>query len=498
MDWQKEIRKFKRLRQEELELFAPPGEMKQAVFTYNKAIGLLESGSDDIALIALRKLAATYPMFAQAAVLLGCCLMVQGHVKEAIDHFDHARLLDLPEQEHSQTQTYLAQANDIIQADRPDDTSPSNPRRTVPAIRRRMPSGEKTKTTASKSKSAASARGSSSVVPQTGAPILQRSGRHGRVRMANEKEKREVARRVDFPDDQETHIVYKADPFDYLRKLLPIAGGILIALLLAGGGILVGMQLRNHKDSSPNEHQRLVWLEERLAELSSDDERIAGLLDQYDRFANPPVESDPTGSEQMSEGTADPNESTTQTAPTTAPTTVVTETTLSAAEQAVIQLRSLADLLELTLERQTEDVVAAAESLQLIQAGLNELPAQTAIEDDPAEPGGEPVIRTAGELLEKTDDLMQTIGQKAADELRIEARKLFDRSEFTSSLILYEKAYGFYPLAYGGGVAYYCGRCHQELDQYEQARPYFEFVIENFSGRELAGHAANRLRMMGY
>ena len=91
MDWQKEIRTFRRLQQDELDMFAPPGEMKQAVFTYNKAIDLLESGSDDIALITLRKLAATYPMFAQAAVLLGCCLMRQGSFQDAIIHFDHAR-----------------------------------------------------------------------------------------------------------------------------------------------------------------------------------------------------------------------------------------------------------------------------------------------------------------------------------------------------------------------------------------------------------------------
>ena len=479
-------------------MFATPGEMKQAISTYNKAIDLLESDSDDIALISLRKLAATYPMFAQAAVLLGCCLMRQGNVREAFDHFDHARLLDLSEQDHSRAQTYLAEADLILQAELLTEAQTHTNKKSVPSMRSRFPLRKKASGKASDRKSARPTASTPISVPQTGASILQKSSRNSRVRMANEKEKREVARRSDFPEDQETHIVYKADPIEFLRKAMPIAGGILIALLLIGGGILLGMRIRNRNGGSPNEHQRLLWLEEQLAELSSDDQRIAGLLDEYDRFVNPPAEPEPSGSEQT---TSVPIEDTTQTAaPTTepAPTTVVTETTLSAAEQAALQLRVLANHLDQAIEGQTDDVVAAADALQLIQAGLRELPAQTSIEDDPTEPGEEPIIRTAGELLEQADELMMTIGQKAADELRVEARRLFDRAEYEPALVLYEKAFGFNPLAYGGGVAYYCGRCHQELNQYEQARPYYEFVIENFPGREIAGHAANRLRMMGY
>src|SRR5690554_5600579 len=91
-------------------MFAPPREMEQAIATYNKAVDLLGLDSFDIALIALKRLTASYPMFAQAALLLGCCQMKQGQHADAIEHFEHARLLDMLHDEHERAELYLAEA----------------------------------------------------------------------------------------------------------------------------------------------------------------------------------------------------------------------------------------------------------------------------------------------------------------------------------------------------------------------------------------------------
>ncbi len=87
--------------------------------------------------------------------------------------------------------------------------------------------------------------------------------------------------------------------------------------------------------------------------------------------------------------------------------------------------------------------------------------------------------------------------RKAALALRNEAQPLFEQGEYTAALPLYLQAYDLDPRSYGGGVAYYVGRCYQLLEQPEKARPYFEYVVEEFDGRDIARSAASRLRELG-
>ena len=83
MDWSAQIRRFAPVSRDEVPFFAPPREMEQAIGIYNKAIFNLNHESQDIALIALRKLASTYPLFPQPAFLLGCCQAQAGQTEEA-------------------------------------------------------------------------------------------------------------------------------------------------------------------------------------------------------------------------------------------------------------------------------------------------------------------------------------------------------------------------------------------------------------------------------
>ena len=83
MDWAPLIRQFQPLDVADVPLFAPPRDMGQAIAAYNRAIFNISNDSADMALIALRKLAATYPLFALATLLLGYCLADAGQLAEA-------------------------------------------------------------------------------------------------------------------------------------------------------------------------------------------------------------------------------------------------------------------------------------------------------------------------------------------------------------------------------------------------------------------------------
>lgn len=489
MDWHKEIAEFKYLHAESLGMFAPPGEMHQAIATYNKAIDRLKMDSADIALIALKKLAATYPTFAQASFLLACCQMVEGHIEDAVEHFEHASLLDLPDSEHNRAHNCLLAA-----------------REELAALRIEAESEQKVKTNERillRSRSRSEDNDNQNVLPTQlgGAAILHKSRRGSRVRMASDKEKREVIRKSDFPEEKQTHVVYNKNLFDYLRKALPI-----IAIMVLAGAVVLGSvyligQIKNRsKDRTPDEKQRLEWLEEKLAGLAAEDDKAASILQQYNEFVDSDNSVKPDGE------SAKPSE--TETAASTTETSAVPETsattlptTVSPEEIAKAKLEEQYGVLEQVRMIQKAEPVAAAEKLLLLQEILKSIPAETSIEVEDAEAGeGENITASvsAAEILTEADSLMQSVGQKAAEELRVKASSLFNQEDYEAALADYEKAFKFYPLAYGGGVAYYCGRSHQELGQYDQARPYFEFVIENFAGRELAGYAANRLDMMGF
>ena len=83
VNWSDQISRFEPLVVEAVPIFASPTEMEQAVTTYNRALAQLWQDSRDIALIALRTLASSYPVFTQTAFLLGCLLADSGRLKEA-------------------------------------------------------------------------------------------------------------------------------------------------------------------------------------------------------------------------------------------------------------------------------------------------------------------------------------------------------------------------------------------------------------------------------
>ena len=100
---------------------------------------------------------------------------------------------------------------------------------------------------------------------------------------------------------------------------------------------------------------------------------------------------------------------------------------------------------------------------------------------------------TAGDLRTRIADQFRKIGRSACSAYRVQAEELFGAKRYEEALVPYLKAYAIDPGYYGGGVAYYIGRCYQLLARPDKARPYFQFVVDNFQGRDIAEKAAGRL-----
>lgn len=135
------------------------------------------------------------------------------------------------------------------------------------------------------------------------------------------------------------------------------------------------------------------------------------------------------------------------------------------------------------------DVVTAAEALLTARKTAEGLdPTLTS----PAVP------MTVKELIAQIGTSLDKSSGKAAEILRVQGRTAYDAADYKTSLDLYLRAYKLQPLYYNGAVAYYCGKNYQALKQYDQAKPYYEFVIEHFPGSQIASYSAVRLTEMGF
>ncbi len=500
MDWQKEIERFGHLNIDDIGMFAPPREMEQAVSTYNKAVDLLGLDSFDIALIALKRLANSYPLFAHAAFLLGCCQMQVGQYAEAAEHLEHARLLDMTEEEHDRVVRCLSEARKQLQIieqqklqDQKNRRSDKNNRKNKSAKRNitKNSSDDDLEQIISEDEMAASVISS---IPGTGAQILQPTGRRQRVRMASEKEKQDVMRRADFPEQEETHIVFETSLFERMRRFIPIFVIVLgIGLLVWGGFMIAG--LIGREEQSPDMNSRLEWLEGRLGDLANDNDEVLPLLQEYNEYINPVDDSSHTS--EPTEPSTKPTVSEATTTTTTTALETTTESTIAPEDLERQRLLTAYETYTEAFEIQSQDIFQAADLLKPLSDEISDIPDARMVELQD-EASSDIIAIVSSQLKEDIDSLYASVATTAADSLRLSGRKLFSAGDYEASLADYLQAYGYDPDNYNGHVAYYCGRCYQELEKYDEAKPYFEYVVENFPNGELAGYAANRLSSMGF
>lgn len=461
MDWQALIDQFTTLTREDVMLFAPPRDMEQALNIYNRAIFNISSDSMDIALIALRKLAATYPMFPQASLLLSFCQAKAGQYDEALENLDHALLAGLPPDLHQQaqdSQASMIQERKQLQQSNAAASSGASPFAAIKP-RRKSSSG-----------------------------VLEKTDRRSKVRMASEKERQSVIRRGEFPTEIETNVKTGRDPVEILRIALPIAAGVLLAAFLVFAGIrwLPGLFSINSQDSTAE--ARLSWLISRLDSLAGKNSEISQLLEDYQtEFQTQPLDTTSPATTATTAATAATTAATTETTSpaTTAPTTSATTT----ADPAIASLQEASLLYDHAAAIRPTDVLAAADDLLTARAILANVPENTTAPE---------VAVNAGTLRASVESLISAISGTAADKFRLLGKAEFEKSNYESALEYFLKAYRLNPRTNGGGVAYYCGRCYQLLGDYASAKPYYDYVVKSFAGRDIAVYAANRLKQMGF
>ena len=470
MSWQAILHSLPLLTLETSEIFAPPREMEAAIASYNRALVNLRSDSADVAQIALRKLVINYPLFGPASLLFGICLLEQHRLAAAAEVIERARLAGLSAQE-TRLADALLEAIKALSPDKPTAAAETN-----------------------KIAAAAKLAGKPALRPdlQAGlsAPILERTGKPVKTRMASSKEVRKIMRRGDLGEQPTSAMPEQDGPLASLARLdwprltlMVVAGLALIGVVAAAIFALRFLPSLKPADRSPTDQERLSYLLGRLEELAPSDTRIATLLQDYQLFAQPDLGTsqsvaltepalETTASETSAPTDADPTEP------------MVTTEVLSQTDL----LTQIYHEYEAALILASSDVVTAAENLHNLEKAAANMAADTS---SPAVPV------TVKELQANISQSLDMYRTDASDRLRIQGREAYERKDHQVSLDLYLRAYALKPLAYGGGVAYYCGRNYQALGEFEKARPFYQFVIDNFAGSEVAAYAATRLAELG-
>lgn len=462
MDWSDQIDRFMPLSVEDVPVFAPPVEMKQAVSTYNRALANLHGDSLDIALIALRKLASAYPLFPQPAFLLGCLMAQQGRKEEAARFIHQALSAELPEDLEEAAKECLA----YVSVRQPETTDKIQ---NVPSVSQEPD------------------------LPIHAASILEKTKRKSKVKLAGKRERQEVMRRAEFPEEQETYVHVKKEPVEWLRLALPVMACLLLVALLIWAGIHFIPSFKSPSAAENKAEIKLAWLLTQLEQMADKNEDVAALIAEYQSEFDltptpvPHLSGDYTDSTGMTQMTAAPT-TTIQSSPTPSPSPIAPSPTPTPDPAAVALIEA----------QSAFDRAKAALPDNLAEAGMALLQAREWLAGIPEETTAEAILGNAAELSEKVEALIDDIAPSAARKLREMAEPLFKQEAYEEALVYYKAAYDLYPRSYNGGVAYYVGRCYQLLDQPEEAKPYFEFVVKNFKGRDIAASAAYRLKEMGY
>lgn len=317
MNWNRQIDLFQPLTFDDVILFAPPGEMNQALANYNKAIFNLRHDAADVAMIALRKLASSYPMFPHPAALLGLCLARDGQEEAALDQLDKAMLSALPDDLQEAAQECR---NDLIREETEGFESAESSGRLAhwgivgrgsgsPAVPRAGTAVRAAGSSAAPRAGAAGGLPRGPLVASRGEPtgsrgsgepagsayraapiavqasgFLERAGKPKRLMIASERERQEILRGGDYGAPKETRVLLDQSPSNRLRRFLVWGAVALLVLSIAAAGIFwLPGYLRGGQTRVPaTAEERLDWLIERMNRaVTEDSDDLAGILEEY-------------------------------------------------------------------------------------------------------------------------------------------------------------------------------------------------------------------------
>jgi hypothetical protein len=260
------IRQFEPVEVADLVDFAPLWEMEQAVAVYNRAIAQIGRDSMDIALIALRKLAATYPAFTQAALLYAYCLAGSGQYAAAREQLQITLDTGLMPEQQFEARDAQKRLDRLLARQAQVAAANSKLLARLPGSRR----GRKVRTAA---------------IP--GAAILQKSARSPRVRVASKKERQELIRQADMPEQEQTRVRSVRPPAAILRlALIALAALLLVGMIAYAGAVWLPAAARQARERR-SAQERLDWLVSQLEQRAADNPIIQAILDELHQKDSP-------------------------------------------------------------------------------------------------------------------------------------------------------------------------------------------------------------------
>lgn len=451
MDWMEEALSYPECNITRVRDFAPEAEMKLAIAQYNRAVRNLRSDSMDIAIIALRKLASSYPTFAQAALLYGVCQMAAGNLRAGLEAFTRADADNYTERYRTRAEEYRESAKAQFSELPTDSGTPPiseeeyHIRPTAPLLQRGVTSRRRIRIL--------SDRGGS------------RSGDNGK-------------RTDDKPSHSIREPLSMRYPFlqDY-RKIVAAAAAVLLVGVAVFGLVKLGSWLVGSiKPAPPSAEKKLSWLLDRL-ESEADSgtagaERWTALLaeyrSRYETSGTTATPGDTTAQTTVPQATTAPTPSTVATSSTAAPTPTATPVPPTAPNHTAT-INTAFDLLTDAKGRLTSQPIEALRLLNVLGDVLTDVPA------DAAAPG---IDSNAGQLLTEKDALIANNWWFLCESHRVAAEAPWQRRDYAACLPLYEAIYQIDPEYYTGYCAFRLGLCYEQIGAVAKAMECYRTVEE--------------------
>ena len=247
LDWDRVIDSYSELVSLPEDLLASEGEQERILSVYNRALKQARTDNVDMAKIALEKLTASWPQFAQAASLYGVLLAKERRYREAEEQFEKV-LLASPDTALAKAvdRCRLAAREERIREEARDSRKKRSEHLLVPVRAHMARSG-----------------------------ILQRAADEdgtGRIQMASRREQEEILRM-----EQGVAMETRRSQGALTRLIQGLAVAVIAVALLF---LVFYFAIRPSILRNENRRERLEWLE-RVLEEGAEDEAVAGILDLY-------------------------------------------------------------------------------------------------------------------------------------------------------------------------------------------------------------------------
>lgn len=252
MDYRKLMAGFSPLAPEDVPLFGTERESERAVYGFNRMLEQFKNGHDDIARIALEKIAGDYPLFVEAKHMYALSLASENRFGKAEKLLRELLLLDLTDDETKVVEEQLAEVHQEARRQAADrKRSRSKSQRLLP-VRAHLAT----------------------------ASILEQTGSSREVGMASEKEIEEVKRRIE-KGEVDDHVEVQSVRSPVRSKTGPIV--FLIATIIVILAVVYVLFIMPALSARRNTERKLFWLEQQIAGQTNSED-LAALKEAYDRF----------------------------------------------------------------------------------------------------------------------------------------------------------------------------------------------------------------------